>query len=327
MAGFRKTLRKLEGDYEYQDNKRAFWFNFYQEFFLRLITNYFDWKNLPPSIDKLFLEKNLCTQGFLGFFEHEDFGLVVTRGAMGSGLDIYDNPTEFKPVTNGNKINFKSVGINWFDDMLDRTKAVIIGNNNYRTPSTSWVNGFANQLADIEIAIQLNRNAQNRPFVVMVDDRTVFSLKNMMSKILQGEPIVYVKTQKTPTGELKAIQLNDLVQTLDLKTDFLLDKLHDEKQRVINQFLTLVGINNNAVDKAERLVKAEATANNGLINACIEIQLASRRESVKRINRCWNLEIEVMPTQQIEMYNTEVVNDTLKFEENAIINEGEYKYE
>lgn len=315
MASLKQYLGKIDTGYDSSTTNKLWWHNFYLDFFLSIITNYFEWENLPDSIDKIFLEKNLCTHGFIAFIKNPDLGYIVSRGAFSGGYDIYDNPLKFKPVNNSliGKY-FHTVGINWYSENLDPEKAIIIGNNNTNTPSTKWLQGFCTKLADIEQCIQINRNAQMRPYAVLTDKDTDFTLKNLVNKMLNGDPVVKVKALKTREGDFKAVQLTDMVQVLDLKVDFLLDKLHDEKQRVINQVLTLIGVNNNAVDKAERLVKAEATANNGLINACIEVGLNTRLEAVERINKCHNLNVKVRAKERIEAYNTERLNDSTSYD-------------
>lgn len=315
----KQFLDKNQKGYEVAQDNRAFWFNFYRDFFIKLITNYFTWENMPPTIDKAYLEKTLCFEGYGAFVEHEDLGLIFTKGTAGGRLDNYDNPTVFRPVNNARSIKFRDYKINWYDDMLDPQKAVIVGNNNFYRGSLDWLLGFCDKLAQIEQTIQLNRNAQIRPYIIITEKEKHLSFRNLFNKLMQQEPVIYLEAQKDDRGNLDAVQLQDRVAVLNTKTDFLLDKLHDEKQRVINQVLTYIGINNNAVDKAERLTSAEATSNNGLINACIEVMLKTRKRDIDRVNKTWDINppIEVNPSRQIEMYNTEEVKRQLEFDTEA----------
>lgn len=303
-------ISKNSHGYSYSESNKDFWFHFYMDYFIKLMTNYYEWDGLPPSVDKLFLEKKLITLGHVGFFEDKDMGLVCTGGALGHGLDIYENPIKFNPTTPKWFLK-KSYDVHWYSDDLIDGKAVIIQNDNYRQPSTTWLMGFCSKLADIEQTIQLNRNAQIMPYVVIAEDSNIFSMKNFINKIMNGDPVIYVKARKNRDGDMEDKQLQDMVNVLKLEAPFLLDKLHDEKQRVINQVLTMIGINNNAVDKAERLVKAEATSNNGLVNASIEINLNARRDGVERLNRYFDLSVEVKPNENIKMFNTEQVFEDL----------------
>lgn len=99
----------------------------------------------------------------------------------------------------------------------------------------------------------------------------------------------------------------------------MLDKLHDEKLRVMNQLLTFIGINNNPSDKKERLVVSEAISNNGVISANIEVGWKSRRKFVELINKCYGLEISVKPAETIQQFNLDKVALDLAEQEGTII--------
>lgn len=316
------NLSKIEHGAEYSKSNRIFWFNFYRDFFISIMLAYYQWVNLPDSIDPVFLEKTLIFNGYCGFFETEEFGLIASKGALGQSLDIYNNPTHFTPVNNA-VINFPTIAVNWYMDSLDRDKAVIVRNNAMRKPSIIWLNGFCQKLADIEMTIQLNRNAQVMPYLIIADDNNLFSMKNVFNKIMNFEPVIYLKEQKNKTAEMEYRQLKDRIFTLDTKSEYLLDKLHDERQRVIGQILTLIGINNIAVDKAERLITSEANGNNGLINACIEVNLSTRQKDCERLNKCFDLDIQVMPSERVEAGNSWRIMQALNAATTKFVDEGE----
>lgn len=305
---YMKRISKIDNSYTNTQLNRDFFYSFYFEYFSNLMLNYFTWENLPETIDPLYIEKTLVNNGYIGFFEDEKLGIIAQRGAFSDTLDIYDNPTFFIPTPNNFK-NFKKRRISWYLDDYQKGNAIIVGNNQGFYPMINWLHGFCLKLAEIEQTIQVNRNAQLTPYIILADKNTEFSYKNMMAKVMNGEPILYVNAHKDINGNLEMTQPTDLIQLLNTTAPYLLDKLHDEKQRVINQILTFIGINNNAVDKAERLVQAEATSNNGLINASIEVMLKSREIAVERLNKHFNLNIKVYPSERIEQFNTEITND------------------
>ena len=192
---------------------------------------------------------------------------------------------------------------------------IVIPNNNFYEPYLHYIHLFCEKLADIEMTIQLNRNAQVTPFFVFVDDKSVLSLKNVFNKIQSFEPVVHLNRQKTKEGVDDFKQLDDYIKVFRTDAPFLLDKLHDEKNRVINQLLTFIGINNNPVDKKERLVTAEAISNQGVISANIEVGWKSRRNAVNLINKCFGLDIDVKPAEYIQMFNMEKVEKDLNLDQ------------
>lgn len=325
LKEFFKTnnISKIEHGAEYSRSNRIFWFNFYRDFFISIMLAYYEWINVPESIDRTFLEKALIFNGYCGFFETKEFGLICSKGALSRGLDIYNNPTHFTPVNNS-AIKFPTIPVNWYTDDLDRNNAIIVRNNSMRKPSVVWLNGFCQKLADIEMTIQLNRNAQVMPYLIIADDNNLFSMKNIFNKIMNFEPVIYLKEQKTKSADMEFRQLKDRIFTLDTKSEYLLDKLHDERQRVIGQILTIIGINNIAVDKAERLITSEANGNNGLINACIEVSLTTRQRDAERLNKCFGLNIEVMPSERIEAGNSWRIMQALNAATTKFVNENEH---
>lgn len=315
LKKYGKNISKVNGNFEYTENNKQIWFNFYYDYFLNLICNMYEWENLPNTIDPIFLEKNLNIEGFLGFILDDDLGYFVQRGTLGNKLDIYDQPESFYIVNNNNWLFKKrKYYINHYYNEVDfnkTKKCVLINNNFFRESTTNWIIVFCSKLADIEQSIQLNRNAQNMPFVFLTNDDNRLTMKQLYNRMMEQEPVIYLKEQKNKDGIVENLQISDRVKVLNTNTPFLLDKLHDEKQRVINQFLTFIGINNNAVDKAERLVSAEATANNGLINASIEMRLKARKKSCELINKIYDLNIKVDLSNQIEKFNTEQIYEDL----------------
>lgn len=327
------NLSTIDNEKNYAIANKQFWFSFYFDYFMDILANYFIWNEVPASIDKLFIERSLHFYGYIGFINTENFGLVCANGAMGNRLDLYDNPTSFTPINKTNtpfegyneqtnKIETKTTWeINWYEDMLSPNNATMVYNTVYHKPSVYYIDGFCSKLALIEQAIQLNRNAQNKPFMVAVDDKTMFSMKNLINNIMAGDPVVYVNARKNRNKEIENVQINDLIQVLRLDTPFILDKLQDEKQRVIGQILTFMGINNIPIDKAERLVVAEAESNNQLLNATTEMRLRPRRAGIERVNKAYGTNMSVEINNMIREYTYDRVMNDLDSERIEVINE------
>jgi hypothetical protein len=74
----------------------------------------------------------------------------------------------------------------------------------------------------------------------------------------------------------------------------------DYKRSVESDLLTFLGQNNTPVDKKERLITDEATANNQLIQSFSELQLEAREQACKAINEKWGLNISVKPRNTVE---------------------------
>lgn len=311
---YQKTLGRIEHSKTTVDKNRQAFFQFYFNYFYNIIVNYFTWENLPNEIDELFLERKLIENGHVAFFEDDELGFILQGGTRGQKLNYYDLPLTYLPVNASSNTRFKDrdIAYNLADFELlnkaeDKRPCIVIPNNNFYEPYIAYITLFCEKLADIEMTIQLNRNAQITPFFVLVDEKSVLSLKNIFNKISSFEPVVYLNKQKDKDGQDTFKQLSDYLQVYRTDAPYLLDKLHDEKLRVMNQLLTFIGINNNPSDKKERLVVSEAISNNGVISANIEVGWKSRRKAVELINKCYGLDINVKPAETIQQFNLDRV--------------------
>lgn len=334
IKNYKKTLGKIEHSKTTVDRNREMFYDYYFNYFYNIIVNYFTWYNLPDGIDELFIERKLLENGFVGFFNDDELGYVVQGGTMGHLLNIYDQPTEFNPVNTSDrnifasryKIAYSLDSFNFLEQESNKrnvpTPVIIIPNNNLNQSYLPYLTLFCEKLADIEMTIQLNRNAQVTPFFVFVDDKSVLSLSNVFNKIQSFEPVVKLNRKKDKDGQDEFKQLDDYIKVYRTDAPFLLDKLHDEKNRVMNQLLTFIGINNNNVDKKERLVQAEAISNNGVISANIEVGWKARRNAVELINKCYGLDIKVEPAEYIQRFNMQAIEKDMNFSDLTLESES-----
>lgn len=317
---YKRHLGKIELNKETVERNRLAFFEFYFNYFYNIVVNYFTWEGLPNDIDELFIERKLIENGHVSFFHDDTFGFIAQGGTRGERLNHYDHPLSYQPVNASSMNYFKQMEIAYTEndfrviedlhkDNPDKIKkpCIVIPNNNFYEPYIGYLELFCEKLADIELTIQLNRNAQITPYFIFVDNTNVLSMKNIFNKIANFEPVVYLNKQKDQDGQDSFKQLSDYIQVFRTDAPFLLDKLHDEKLRVMNQLLTFIGINNNPSDKKERLVVSEAISNNGVISANIEVGWKSRRKAVDLINKCYGLEISVKPAETIQQFNLDKV--------------------
>lgn len=317
---YKRHLGKIELNKETVERNRLAFFEFYFNYFYNIVVNYFTWEGLPNDIDELFIERKLIENGHVSFFNDDTFGFIAQGGTRGERLNHYDQPLAYQPVNASSMNYFKQMEIAYTENDFRviselheknpetiKKPCIVIPNNNFYEPYLGYLELFCEKLADIELTIQLNRNAQITPYFIFVDNNSVLSMKNIFNKIANFEPVVYLNKQKDQDGQDSFKQLSDYIQVFRTDAPFLLDKLHDEKLRVMNQLLTFIGINNNPSDKKERLVVSEAISNNGVISANIEVGWKSRRKAVDLINKCYGLEISVKPAETIQQFNLDKV--------------------
>lgn len=81
----------------------------------------------------------------------------------------------------------------------------------------------------------------------------------------------------------------EAIECIKTDTPIVFDKLMIYKSQIWNEALTYLGINNIAMEKKERLVEAEASGNNELINLNLEARLQVRKLACKEFNEYYGL--------------------------------------
>lgn len=141
---------------------------------------------------------------------------------------------------------------------------------------------YAQKLANCDSAIDVNLINTKDCKVYGVDDkRTAESIRVMHDQIMRGEPAVFIK--KTVAQQIgdKSVE----VWTNRVKENFIADVVQIEKRRIIEEFLTMLGINNANTDKRERLNSQEVNSNNEELKCNIDFWKENLDICTKKVNR------------------------------------------
>ena len=183
---------------------------------------------------------------------------------------------------------------------------------------------FAYRLYEAERSSDVNIKNQKYPYIILTDDKQIFTLKQVYSKIEGNEPAIFADKKNLQPDNIKVLQTG---------SPFVADKLQDYKKEIWNEALTFLGINNIMIDKKERLITDEANSNNELINLNLQSYLAPRLEACKQFNEKFNLvgtDKEISVRVRSDLHNViknaqSIVQDFKEKEgiENLDIKEGE----
>lgn len=241
-----------------------------------LVLHRFKWTNLPETVDKRFLELGLVNQGNILFYRHPDNDrFLVSRMAHGGYINHYDNPTEFTPIAN--RLSVPKMG---------PQECVPIWNNYLRTPDFDVIAVYAYKLASIDIDIEIAADNLRQTNVVAVPEGQQQTWVNIIRQRKMGEPLIF------GNAELNT----DAFMQLDVGGNpDSLDKLLIARTKVMNDCMTMLGIDNSNMDKKERLVTDEVNANSEQVDSMLNIALTSRREAVEQINALFGLDVSVDP--------------------------------
>ena len=187
-------------------------------------------------------------------------------------LNVYNEPLCYQAFSTG------------YSRIFNADECVFI-KNNYLTKSTdSTIILIAERLTKLELAIDVNINAQKTPILIRCDDKTKMTLEAVYNQYVGDKPVIF---------GTKSLQEKPL-ETLTTGAPFVADKLREEKRAVWNEALEFLGINTNPADKKkERLIVDEVDSNNEQIDIQALTMLLCRQNACNEINEKFGLNVSV----------------------------------
>ncbi len=247
---------------------------YYRDYLLKKILSRFEFGNLPSFWDMdyfleiLFLDGKVC----------------ITDTAMGvlpfkcgcTGIGVFEQPTECiiaNPVLGSFRRN------------IDVDCALVKLQYNYQ--GLGWmINRYSTLLAMCDSGIAVNLMNSKAAYVFKAASKAqAATIQKMYDDITMGKPAVFV-------GENGALN-NENVYTMPVKQNYIAEDIQILKRKIVNEFLTEIGINNTNLDKRERLTDDEVNANNDEVLANIQHWLDNITDGLNRANKLYNLGLTV----------------------------------
>lgn len=249
-------------------------FRIYFERLMELAISMFEWKNLPDSVDPRFLELALFGDGSAVFFKDEELGdYLALRVMLGGPMSVYNIPTRRRAYAS-----------NGYGCDLTEKNSVIIWNNMVHTNTYPLVRNYAKRLWDLDCTVDVNAKAQKTPVLVLADDKSRLTLKNLYMQYEGNMPFIYGYPDQVNPKSLMAINTG---------APYVADKIQALKTSLWNEVLTALGITNVSYQKKERMITDEVVRAQGGTIASRYPRLNARREAAEQINKMFGLNIEV----------------------------------
>jgi len=185
----------------------------------------------------------LMDNGAIDMGENE---LIFTPWAPARRFNIYDYPTHVRLInTRGVKfITNKEL-------RLDDEVVIIYAQKNHKSVFSS-IEAKINELIDIEMKKRVARKAQSQPWMFAFSPEDFEQAKILQEQMENDEPYMFVPFKDV-----------DKAKSLVSGAPYIVDKLEQDRQKVENDILTMMGVNNVGVsEKKEHLVVDEVNANN-----------------------------------------------------------------
>lgn len=243
--------------------------------FTNLAINRFNWSNLPNGLTSEQLEILLINNGQLMVFEDKLNGLYILPCYGTTDINVYGLPTKY----NVNSLNGK------YTNTIDVSKGVIIKNNPLGKNDINTLSIFAKRIDDIELTQDVNLFQQCIPKLLLADEDSKLTVKNLVDKIRKFKFVIVAK---------KSL-MNNLATSdvLDTSSPYIIDKLQTYKTELKNELLTYLGINNNNNIKKERMIVDEVNSNNDYTSINLDLMYDLRKRACEDINKMFNIDVKV----------------------------------
>lgn len=246
------------------------WYNLLKN----IAVNRFKYSGIPETIDSRFLEMELCETGWICYFRDDIIGDLVLPCTLASGFNVYGIPKRYDIYSNYN-------GYHTFRTIKN---SVIIFNNYTHTPTEPIIRDFARRFYEIDRAIDVNVKAQKTPIALLSSEKQRLTMKNLYMQYDGNEPFIF--------GDKDLLNLND-IKSINTNAPYVSDKMTILKHQLLNEFLSIMGIENSNEDKRERLVADEVGSNYGLVEMQRNVSLNARKQAFEKINAMFNMNITV----------------------------------
>lgn len=237
-----------------------------------LAENVFCYENMPEMIDVAYMNGVLVNKGAIAFFKDEVMGLIALPFSISGKLDVYGRPQRII-----------AYGKNGYNKPLNKGEFVIMYDNYGRYPLILDIYQYAERMAELERTKDINIRQQRTPRIWQTSDEKMRTLKDILNNVdaYADDVIAY--------DSFAIDEINGVL----LPAPFVADKLQDEKEKLWNEFLRLIGVSNVSIQKKERNIKDEISASNGGTIASRFNRFEPRKKALEQIKNKFDIDIKV----------------------------------
>ena len=233
----------------------------------------FEWKNLPDTLPAVEIEKQLQTDGH-SIIAKVQGNVYAFQGGF-SGQDPYNRPTT-AIVNNPSLKNH--------DTFTSDEECVVIKNDDMQQGLIHIFNKYGTLLIENQITMLMTDYNYRMPFTISSkDDSTTQSAQDFLNKIIDGSLGVI--------GEAKLFDALQVTPTNNNVSNFA--DLYGYQQYILAELNNTIGLATNNNMKRERLTTNEIEVNKNASYPLIDNMLRNRQQAVEKINKMFDLNIEV----------------------------------
>lgn len=272
------------------------WFSHYHSSLRNIVWQMFEWKGLPKTINPLYLERMLHTDGHVAFYDDPVLGKMVCAGAY-VNLSPYQEPLEFQAAM----WRYNKAFPLWINLMSDEVAKEL--NVGFYCPnmfegmrsSNNALTLFAGMLAENKMTYLISLNHLKVPFIVETTSEQELTAKNIINSIQENDVAIFVNKNTFQDTAIRVHQTGT-----GSGTQISIDKINLSRIDIMNEFLSYFGINNFSTSKKERVITNEVSANKEYIAHSLNKFLYPRQRIAEVMSRIWGINVTVDLRENIE---------------------------
>lgn len=259
------------------------------EDFYNLYMGRFNYKNIPESLSKMCANKSIWDMliffnGAVAWFEDPVLGIMCLPVSGGWKLNEVGKPTEW----------FVHGLSNSYTRYLNESNSVLMFNDECNTIPFQHIEYNVDYILDLEKISKQNINTQYQPYVFYTETGRERNSDVKKSFIQAFKDFIYIRKK---SGEKKPDKSDIGMEVFNTEVQFKGKEYMDMSKEYENRILTYLGYKNINIEKRERLLTGEISANDMIIQDNYTNCLNSRKEQIEKINRMFNLNIQIEPTK------------------------------
>ena len=217
----------------------------------------------------------LIEDGSVDMGENE---LIFTPWAPDKRFNIYDFPTNVR------LINTRGVKFITTDSLvIDKDVVIIYAQKNHKSVYSS-IEAKLLELVDIEMKKRSARKAQSQAWLFTFSEEDKEQAKVLQESLEMDEPYLFAP-----------FDAPDKVKSIASGAPYIVDKFEQDRQKVENDILTMMGVNNVGIgEKKEHLIVDEVNANNQDIQEQDNSYESQLSMDFDRINKIFSKSIKVI---------------------------------
>mgnify|MGYP001206600300 FL=1 len=264
----------------------------------------FEYSNLPTTLPRVEIEKQLQQNGFTFITEIEG-ELYALYGSLGGETDVYGNPT---------KIAISNPTLNFNKTLSIDDDGVLIKNDDMQLGLLPLYERYNTMLTENEITMFINLyNTRIQQLISAGDDATRESAEKYISKIIKGE-----------LGIIGENRLFDGISVQNTNTNQnITNQLIEFNQYIKASLFNEIGLNMNFNMKRERLNQMEVNMNSDGLHPLVDNMLYNRQQGVEKLNEKYGLSASVEFGSIWKVRNKQDIEEHEETQEETIVIDGD----